>query len=50
MGIAVIANFMLLQSLDKVRTPILPQGSCEFAGEVKASGYRSVGKNGRNFY
>jgi hypothetical protein len=44
MGVAVIANFMLPQSLNNVRTLIAPQVSCEFTGQMKASGYISFGK------
>ena len=50
MGIAVIADFMLPQGLDKVQAPIVPQVSGEFAGQMKASGYGSIGENGGNFY
>ena len=50
MGIAVIANLMLAQSLNNVGTLIVPQVSGEFTGQMKASGYIPFGKNGRNFY
>ena len=49
MGIAVIANFMLPQSLNNVGMLIVSQVSCEFTSQMKASGYISFGKNGRNF-
>ena len=48
MGIAVIAYLMMAQSLDYVGTLIVRQGSGEFTGQMKASGYISLRKNRRN--
>ena len=43
MCIAVIADFVLSQGLNNVGTLIVPQVSCEFAGQMKASGYMPFG-------